>query len=141
MAKYGEAGSVAVSILEAWNEKDYDRGFAALADDFTVIEVSTGETYTGRDGLRDEYTKWHTGFSDGWMEITTVIENGNGLVAVETIVHGTHDGVFVTPEREYPPSGRRLHFEMCTIAHVRDGKEFLERHYFDGESFLRQLVA
>jgi steroid delta-isomerase-like uncharacterized protein len=140
MAKYDEVAQVAVDILEAWNDKDYQRGMASVSDDFEVIEVATGETFQGAQGLLDEYTKWHTALSDGWMDIRTVIASGD-QVAIETIVRGTHDGVFALPDRDIPPSGNEIEFRMCTISVVRDGKEIQERHYFDNESMLRQLGA
>jgi steroid delta-isomerase-like uncharacterized protein len=140
MPKYDEVAQVAVDILEAWNDKDYERGMNSVSDDFEVIEVATGESFRGAQGLLDEYTKWHTALSDGWMDIRTVISSGD-QVAIETIVRGTHDGVFALPDRDIEPSGNQVEFRMCTISVVRDGKEVQERHYFDNESMLRQLGA
>ena len=141
MPKYEGAAQVAVTIFEAWNAKDYDRGVSVLADDFEVIEVATGESFRGARGLLDEYRKWHAAVSDGWIDIKTVISSG-GTVAMETVVRGTHDGAFPMPSGDIPPSGNKLEFEMCTISHVRDEKELvLERHYFDMDSMLRQLGA
>jgi steroid delta-isomerase-like uncharacterized protein len=140
MPKYDDIAQVAVNILEAWNDKEYQRGMDSVSDDFEVIEVATGESYRGAQGLLDEYTKWHTALSDGWMDIRTVISSGD-QVAIETIVRGKHDGVFAMPDRDIPPSGNEIEFRMCTISVVRDGKEVEERHYFDNESMLRQLGA
>jgi steroid delta-isomerase-like uncharacterized protein len=140
MPTYDEAEQVAVAILEAWNTKEYDKGVALLHEEFEVVEVATGDSYRGGAGLLAEYTKWHTGLSDGFMHIQTVIGKGE-LVAIETIVRGTHDGVFAGPDGDLPPTGRSIEFPMCTISTVRDGKELHERHYFDGGSLLRQLGA
>jgi steroid delta-isomerase-like uncharacterized protein len=140
MTEYDAVAQVAVGILEAWNDKDYERGARLLSEDFEVVEVATGETFRGASGLLDEYRKWHTGLSDGRMDIQTVISSGD-QVAVETIVRGTHDGVFALPDRDIPPSGNQIAFRMCTISVVRDGKEVQERHYFDNESLLKQLGA
>jgi steroid delta-isomerase-like uncharacterized protein len=140
MPKYDDIAQVAVNILEAWNDKEYQRGMDSVSDDFEVIEVATGESFRGAQGLLDEYTKWHTALSDGWMDIRTVISSGD-QVAIETIVRGMHDGVFAMPDRDIPPSGNEIEFRMCTISVVRDGKEVEERHYFDNESMLRQLGA
>ena len=140
MAEHGENARIAMTIFEAWNDRDYDRALAILGDDFQVTEVATGETFKGAAGLLDEYEKWATALSDGRVDVTNVVESGD-WVAMETVVTGTHDGVFATDDGEIAPSGRRIEFEMCTVACVKDGKEVLERHYFDAESFVRQLRA
>jgi steroid delta-isomerase-like uncharacterized protein len=131
---------IAVTIFEAWNSKDYARAYKVLAEDFKAIEVATGDTYVGADGLLQEYTLWHTALSDGWIDVINVISSGDH-VAVESIVRGTHDGPFATRDRELPPTGRAIVFEMCTIAFIRDGKYALERHYFDMESLLEQFTV
>jgi steroid delta-isomerase-like uncharacterized protein len=131
---------IAVTIFEAWNTKDYARAYGVLADDFKAIEVPTGDTYVGADGLLQEYNLWHAALSDGRIDVTTAISSGDH-VAIESVVRGTHDGPFETRDGELPASGRAIMFEMCTIAYIKDGKYALERHYFDMKSLLAQFGA
>ena len=43
--------TIALTIFEAWNSKDYDRAlYKVLADDFKAIEVASGDTYVGPEG-------------------------------------------------------------------------------------------
>lgn len=140
MSQYSPNEQVAVTVLESWNSKEYDKAMAVLADDFEVVEVANGDTYRGADGLLAEFTKWHTAMSDGVMHIKTVIGKGD-LVAIETLVTGTHDGPFATGDGDLPPTGNAIEFPMCTIATIREGKERQERHYFDLESIMTQLGA
>lgn len=138
--RYGENARVALTIFAAWNERDYDRALVVLDDDLEVVEVATGETFRGPQGLLSEYEKWAGALSDGWIDVMNVVESGE-WVAMETVVRGTHDGDFPTPDGSIPPTGRQLEFEMCTVARIKDGKEILERHYFDVDSMMRQLGA
>jgi steroid delta-isomerase-like uncharacterized protein len=136
--RHTENAKIALTIFEAWNDKDYERAFEILADDFTVVEVASGETYTGREGLIREYNMWHGAFSDGFIHVQNVIASGD-RVAIETLVTGTHDGPFPTHAGVIEPTGRQLEFAMCTIALIKDGKYSVERHYFDEASMLKQL--
>lgn len=140
MIETTDNAKIALTIFDAWNSKDYDRALSVLADDFKVIEVASGDTYEGAEGLMREYTMWHGALSDGRIDVTNVIASGDN-VAIESIVRGTHDGPFPTDGGELPGTGRAIEFAMCTIAFIRDGKYALERHYFDLQSLLAQLGA
>jgi steroid delta-isomerase-like uncharacterized protein len=131
---------IALTILEAWNTKDYERAYGVLADDFEAVEVATGATFAGPTGLRQEYTLWHTAMSDGRIDVTNVISSGSS-VAIESMVRGTHDGIFVTDIEELAATGRSIEFPMCTIATIVNGAYALERHYFDMQSLLKQFGA
>jgi predicted ester cyclase len=131
---------IALTIFEAWNTKDYDRAYSVLADDFKAVEVATGATFAGPTGLKQEYTLWHTAMSDGRIDVTNVISAGDS-VAIESMVRGTHDGLFVTDAAELTPTGQSIEFPMCTIAAIVDGAYALERHYFDMQSLLKQFGA
>jgi steroid delta-isomerase-like uncharacterized protein len=130
--------SIARGFFEGWNERDFDRPAALVAEDGEIFEVATGERFRGPEGARHEYEKWATSLPDGKVEINNVIAAGNWAV-VESTLRGTNTGPFASPAGEIPATGRALEFDFCTVMEIRDGKVVRGRHYHDVATMMRQL--
>jgi steroid delta-isomerase-like uncharacterized protein len=133
-----DSAAIAREFFEAWNDRDYDRGAALIADDGELIEVATDERYRGSDGLRQEYDKWAGAFPDGRVEIRNSFSAGDWAVT-ESTFRGTNNGTFVGAAGEIPATGRELAFEFCSVTQVRDGRISLLRHYHDNATIMQQL--
>ena len=68
-------------IYKAWNERDFDRMVESQATDATLVDLGSGETYRGRDGVRKYATAWADGFPDAEITVDRVIEAGDMIVA------------------------------------------------------------
>lgn len=133
-----DAPNPAVAVIRAFDDRDFDAGVAAITEDCEVIEVPTGESWKGADGLRREFERWAAGFSDARNDLVNVIDAGDWVV-LEGIWMGTHDGDLVLPDQTLAPTGRRLAFPYSTVARIRDGRQAHAKHYYDVGMILRQL--
>ena len=130
--------TIARAFFEGWNERDFDRPAALVAEDGEIVEVATGESFRGPAGARHEYEKWAAGLPDGRVEINNVIASGNWAV-VESTLRGTNTGPFASAAGEIPATGQALEFDFCTVMEIKDGKVVRGRHYHDVATMMRQL--
>jgi steroid delta-isomerase-like uncharacterized protein len=133
-----DAAAVARVFFEAWNDRDFDRGAAIIADDGELIEVATDEHYLGSAGLREEYDKWANAFPDGKVEIRDSFSAGE-RGGVECTFRGTNTGAFTGAAGEIPATGRAVKFDFCTIMQITGGKLTKARHYHDTATIMQQL--
>lgn len=132
------AQNAAVVVLASYGEREWDAARDAVSANSEVVEVPTGESWKGPDGLVAEFERWAAGFSDSRSEFLNIFEQGD-FVCVEAIWKGTHDGDLVFPDVTLPPSGRPLAFPYCTVARLQDGKQVSSKHYYDLGTVLEQL--
>jgi steroid delta-isomerase-like uncharacterized protein len=130
--------AVVRSVYEGFNARDMDKLFAALAPDFTLVDVPTGQTFTGAEGFMAWVQPFAVLAPDSMTEITHVIADGE-WVFTEHTGRGTHTGPLVTPAGEIAPTGRSFALLFAEVFHLRDGKIDLMRAYYDFGSLLRQL--
>ena len=115
------------SLFERFNAGDLDGAAALATDDFELVDMAAGQTFTGPAGLREWLATFRTALPDATTEIVHVIADG-GRVAFEHVGRGTHDGPLATPSGEIPPTGE-----------VRDGRLARMTAYYDSATLLRQL--
>jgi steroid delta-isomerase-like uncharacterized protein len=127
-----------LGVIEAFNDRDVERALSLIAEDCEVLEVPTGERWSGREGVRAEFERWATALPDGKQEVRNMIVSGDWVI-VEGVLGGTHDGPFVTDKQTIEPTGRSMEFPFCTVAKVKDGQEIQTTHYYDVETIMRQL--
>ncbi len=96
-----------------------------------MIEDPIGLTYRGPGGWPENVNYWRTGFSDGHVEITNVIDGGD-IVAVEYIGSGTNTGTLVTPDGDLPPTGEHIVSRFVNVWEFREGKIIRGRSYVGG---------
>jgi steroid delta-isomerase-like uncharacterized protein len=122
----------------AFNERDFDRAAALVAEDLELINVATGETFRGPEGFRQYMQGWASAFSDASTEITN-LSAGDDFAVVEFVGQGTHDGPLKGPAGEIPPTGRRVEIRFCEVHEIWDGKIVRSRTYFDLATMMGQL--
>ena len=122
----------------AFNDNDIEAATAMVADNAVLLDVPSGEVLHGPDGLANYQNGWHSAFSDARTELTAVIVSGN-RAAIEFTGRGTHDGVFVTPMGDIPPTGRQVEVSFSAVWEFENEKVTASRTYYDAATFARQL--
>jgi steroid delta-isomerase-like uncharacterized protein len=130
--------SLATSLYEAWNRRDFDTMAAHMAPDGEILMVGTGDILRGPDGARKYGTMWADAFPDGSITIDRVIASGD-TVAVEFTGRGTHTGDLATPMGVFPATGRSLTLQLCDVYEISDGKVRSQHAYMDSGSLMAQL--
>lgn len=122
----------------AFNDKDNETGMAMVAEGAPQLDVPSGQVFRGPEGLGMFWRGWQTAFSDARTEITAILVDGN-RAAIEFIGRGTHDGTFVTPMGDLPPTGRTVEVQFSGIWEFEGEKIAASRIYYDAATFAKQL--
>jgi steroid delta-isomerase-like uncharacterized protein len=122
----------------AFNDNDVEAAMAMVAANAVSVDMPSGEVLHGPEGVGTYQRNWHSAFSDARTEITAVIVDGN-RAAIEFIGRGTHDGTFVTPMGDLPPTGRTVEVSFAAIWEFENEKVTASRTYYDAATFARQL--
>lgn len=130
--------TIARSLYDAWNRRDFDEMAAAAATDSKIVMVGSGDTYEGQEGSRRYGTMWADAFPDGQITIDNVVAEGDRVV-VEFSGRGTHTGTLVTSMGPVPATGRSITIEMCDVLMFRDGKVTSQHSYLDTGAMMTQL--
>ena len=133
-----ESVRIARDFYAAWNERDFDRSAALMADDGEILIVGTGERYVGPEGAITFDHMWADGFPDGRVEVMQTIAEGD-RVAVIYRGRGTHTGTLKSAAGEIPATGKEVTLDLCDIYEIRGGKVKSMHTYFDSGSLLTQL--
>jgi steroid delta-isomerase-like uncharacterized protein len=125
------------TLLSAYNNLA-DQFAAHATDDCVAIDVPSGMTFNGPDGLRLYIQTFITAFPDGQIQATNLFTtNDHGLL--EVLARGTHTGPLTSPAGEIPPTGRSIELRYCVIYQFRNGRVASVHYYYDQLSFLQQL--
>jgi steroid delta-isomerase-like uncharacterized protein len=130
--------TLARSIYQMFNDRDFDSLADLVAPEGTSTMVGTGETLRGPEGSRQYNTMWDTAFPDGMVTVDRIIAQDD-LVVVEFTGRGTHTGTLATPAGAIPATGRSVTLEFVDVLEFADGKMTAARHYFDSGSLMAQL--
>ncbi len=130
--------SLARSLYEAFNERDFNRLADNSTPDTKVTIVGSGDTFKGPEGARKYTMMWAEAFPDGAITIDNVVTAGD-VVVVELTGRGTHTGRLAAPAGSVPPTGRSVTLQMCDVLEFCDGTVRSLRTYFDSSSLLSQL--
>ncbi|MBS1868732.1 MAG: ester cyclase [Actinobacteria bacterium] len=134
----GPESNALLEVISGFNERDVERALRAVAEDCEVLEVPTGERWSGREGVRAEFERWAAALPDGKQTVHNMIAVDDWVI-VEGTLGGTHDGPFVMEDRTIEATGRPFEFRFCTVAKVKDGQEIQTTHYYDLGTIMRQL--
>lgn len=99
--------------------QDVDAWRNAFAED-GVFAVAGGVSFTG-DELGNAVTGIASAVPDVHRELLRVNVMDN-VVAIETLVHGTHLGPFPTPVGPIAPTGNTIEVPTADFIYLRDGK-------------------
>jgi steroid delta-isomerase-like uncharacterized protein len=130
--------TLARSLYEAWNERDFDAVAEATAPDGQLTIVGSGETFVGPEGSRAYNTMWAEAFPDGVITVDRIITMDD-CVVVEFTGRGTHTGTLATAAGSIPATGRSVTLQLCDVLEFSDGKVRSQRTYFDTGSLMAQL--
>ena len=133
-----ENASLATSIYEAWNRRDFDTLANLTASDGELVVVGSGNTYRGPEGALQYSRMWADAFPDGSITIDRVIDAGESVV-VEFTGRGTHTGDLVTPMGTFPATGKSITLQLCDVYEFKDGKVRSQHAYVDSGSLTAQL--
>jgi len=131
--------TAAKALIEAYNEKDWDRAKASITQDFNYDEVATGRKATGKDATLDLWKGWAEAFPDSKGAYRAVHVAENGTVVLEVTWKGTHRGPLRTPNGPIAATGKSIEVPACMVVEIADEKARTQRHYFDMTTLLRQL--
>ena len=129
---------LAQEAYDAFNRGNIEY-FADLGTaDVEVLFVPTGQTFRGREGLRQFAGGFKQAFPDGQMEVQHQVADDDSVVT-ECRFHGTQTGPLPGPGGEIPPTGRSVDYLVCEVWEVRDGKLARVHNYQDLATLLQQL--
>lgn len=130
---------IAQNIHALFNDRAFDQILSEMsAEDVEWTNVPTGQTFRGREGMREFMQGWVDAFPDGTIEDTTAYA-GEDFGVTEFIGRGTHDGPLRSPAGEVPPTGRSVEFRLCEVYQFRDGKIVSGHTHFDSLGLMTQL--
>ena len=135
-----DAVATARDIVNAFNEADWGRSEALLADGASYNEVGTGRELRGAAEIIAAFKGWRTAMPDVKGTITNALADGDTAV-LEITWEGTQTGPMESPDGTIPPSGKRQKTPATWVLEIEDGKMKTSRQYFDMLSFLRQIGA
>ena len=123
---------------EAYNNRDWDAAVALTAADVEFVNVATGETFRGPDGVRQFLDGWANAFPDSRVETTAVIADDERAV-IEFTGRGTQTGPLRGPAGEIPATGRSVEVPFIQVAEFEGDKIVRGRLYFNSMTMLVQL--
>jgi steroid delta-isomerase-like uncharacterized protein len=121
-------------LVQGWqHEHNSEVAEALIAEDFVDRSARPGEAGTKGDGVRFLEYMWGA-LPDFAVDIKHMIGEGD-LVATLKTFSGTHEGEFLG----YPPTGRKVTFEVFDLVRVRDGQVTEHWAVMDMDGLKRQL--
>ena len=130
--------SIARSLYEDWNKRDFDHLAGLIATDGEIVLVGSGTTFRGPDGARQFAQMWATAFPDGAVTIERAAASGD-QVTIEQTGRGTHTGTLQSAGGDIPATGKSVTLQLCDIFEIESGKIKALRSYFDSASLLTQI--
>jgi steroid delta-isomerase-like uncharacterized protein len=126
------------ALNEAYNKRDWDGAIALTTPEATFVNVATGQTFHGPEGVRRFLQGWATAFPDSRVETTQVIADEQGAM-MEFRGRGTQTGPLQSPAGDIPPTGRSVDVPFVEVLDLQQGKIAQARLYFDSVTLLQQL--
>jgi predicted ester cyclase len=121
--------------IEGFNAHDEKLFTEPLAENATATDVPTGEIFKGKEGGRENFTRWHQAFPDGRVTIKQELVSGDTVV-LQFTGEGTQSG----PLGPFPASNKRAKTEFVSINKLdTSGKIVRSDLFYDQLSLLMQL--
>ena len=131
--------TAAKALIEAYNDKNWERAKAAITEDFVYDEVATGRKVTGRDATLDAWKGWAEAFPDSKGVFHAAHAAEPATVVLELSWKGTHRGSLQTPKGPIAATGKTIEVRACAIVEMANEKARAQRHYFDMATLFQQL--
>lgn len=129
---------IAREFYAAWNDRDFGRAAALMAEDGEILIVGAGERFFGPQGSIAFSQMWADAFPDGRVEIKDTIAERDRVVVVFR-GRGTHTGTLKSSTGEIPATGKEVTLDLCDVYEIRGGKVRSLHTYFDSGALLAQL--
>lgn len=126
---------VSQRAIDTWNKHDANALAALYADEATYHTPRLDKPLTGK-AIADFAKSVWTVYSDASLEIISRGDTGGGLVASQTVLHGTHTGPYFDGS---PPTGRTVAYPIAIFTQVEGDKIGSEHVYFDRQTVAEQL--
>jgi steroid delta-isomerase-like uncharacterized protein len=117
------------------NEHDLEAVLRTFGDTARYDDEPWGESYQGRNGVRQFYEQLIKALPDLEIEVRRQHVADDAILA-EVVIRGTHLGGW----RGLPATGRRVEFPLCGVyTFDADNRLAGEKIYYDRGTVLRQL--
>lgn len=129
---------LAEKIYAHFSRNEFDRVLELTADDWQGTIVPFGQTFHGKEGFR----QFMHGFKDAFPEMAIRLDNqviGDDQVTNEISATAVHNGPLQTPNGVVPATGRTVHFTVCEVWGIKNGKLVSLRNYQDALGLMAQL--
>ncbi len=135
--------ALARSLLDLYNNRQsdpawLDKSRAAFAADFEVIDVPSGTTLHGPDGLKRLSLFFVENFPDSRMELTNAFATED-QVTLECTWRWNDTGPLPLPSGAPPLMGRSGELRICFVLQIRKGKIASLHQYYDMMTQMEQL--
>jgi steroid delta-isomerase-like uncharacterized protein len=131
--------NAAKALIEAYNDKNWEKAKASITPDFAYDEVATGRNLTGADAALEAWKGWAQAFPDSKGSFRATHVADDGTVVLEVTWTGTHQGPLQTPKGPIAPTGRRIELRACAVVEIAGERARSQRHYFDMATLLQQI--
>jgi steroid delta-isomerase-like uncharacterized protein len=126
---------VSKRVIDAWNRHDADALAALYAEGATYHNPRMDNPLTGKAIANFAKSVW-TAYPDASLEIISKGDTGEGLVATQFVLHGTHTGPYFDGS---PPTGRTVAYPVASFAQIEGDKIRSEHIYLDRQTVAEQL--
>jgi steroid delta-isomerase-like uncharacterized protein len=119
----------------AYNAHDADALAALYADDASYSNPHAGQGVTGKASVNFPKAVW-AAYPDAFVELISVGETGEGLVALQWVMRGTNTGKLSDGT---PATGRTVTLPGAAFIRVESDKICWEQIYYDRQNLSEQL--
>ena len=131
-------------VAKKWEAAFKSKDLQALTQLYTKDAVVTDPFYPeplrGHEAIRKDASDFFRSMPDLSMKTVSVMSKDDRTGWVEARMTGTNTGPFVTPQGEFPATGRRVEMEGATMVKLdENGLIKEEKRYYDTGAVLRQL--
>jgi steroid delta-isomerase-like uncharacterized protein len=129
---------LAETIYERFGRNDFAGVLELTSNDWVGTLVPFGQTFHGKDG----FLQFMHGFKDAFPEMEIRLDNqviSDGQVVNEISATTVHSGPLQTPNGVVPATGKTVHFTVCEVWGIKDGKLASLRNYQDALGLMAQL--
>jgi steroid delta-isomerase-like uncharacterized protein len=136
--------ALARSLLDLYNNRQsdpawLDKSLAAFAADFEVIDVPSGTTLHGPDGLKRLLLFFVESFPDLRAELINAFATED-QVTVQGTWRWNDTGPLYLPSEALPSMGRSGELRCYFVLQIREGKIASLHSYYDMMTLMEQLV-
>ena len=128
------------SVLEAFNDNDWDRFGSLMTANSLYNEVGTQRRLQGVAEISQGLQSWKEAMPDVKGTVTNAFANTDRAV-LEITWEGTHTGPLAGPGGTIPASGKRQVTTSAWVFEFEGDRIKESRNYFDMLSMLQQIGA